>query len=970
MNKKIVCFLALSLVSMGFLAMLPTATAQTYGGSVLTGDGNNPPNYKAYFNLDEDLYYYVYATEDGVPLQFKDINITILGPSLTYTDVITTDQYGDASDWWWGTSIPDQYTIYANYSGQNLATNTFRVYDPIPWECEIITYMDDTRYNEGTPSYYFAGYNWVFFSIYVTDQYDNPYYESWWDDPDIIYYWVYHNGIEEEINNGWRASAYTNNEGFIDDDYEPDDDFYGEELYGLYQINVSRQDGTPLGNETFEVIDVDIEVTPLKSQYAQGEEIMIIVETSVSGTIDVQILNPDDEVLSDASWMDQTLINGQWTKKYVLGNNLPDGSYAIQVLKDDNIIKTQYISVEKFDLEIWTDNGAYLPGETMTVYYTITNNKDGSGVTDATIKWIFDYYDEDDYQYKTNEYSFSTGPHGSFPVSIPRDAHEFYNTDLYVWANDTSDHSDYVHEDVDLGGISASMNLYGDQFLAGDFVAVNIYGYVNGWNPLKNGNVFLNVSKDGQELTAYTKTGLKTDKEGFLTYIFELQDNAEEGLYTVMINVSKQDAWDTASESFEVVEERELTVELGFTGKHYSGGDVPIYYSGETVDVTYTAIRGEEIVENVNCKYEVYYDEVYYDSNIMSVGTTTSGGFSFTAPSDYDGNLKIEVEVKDTDGDNAGDIAYIQVSRAILLLEPNANEYLPGDIIKVEYTVVGQEITNAKYHYMISDNQGTLVKMGSLDSGSGAFEFTVPEGNVPDSYSIAGIIADSNGETVAYSHVEVTRLRGYVLTFTLDKNTYKPGETATLKYEVTSVDDSDIPEEFTLIYGYGIPPLDDAPSGTYRILETSDPKGSLKIEVPEDAADGSGNFYVLSDLPYGEGEAAAQKEANIRASPNPFAETIGDISLLNWILLFLVIITLIIAIIGMRRGKKALNEAKLPPWKKEGPLPEPDKFKEPEPTSTGPTQAPMEEDFPPPPEEESPPSPEQPPQQPPGGPQM
>jgi hypothetical protein len=959
MNKKIACFLALSIVSMGFLAMLPTATAQTYGGSVYTGDDSDYTTTKAYFFLWEDVYYYIEATEDGAPLQFKYINITIHGPSEHYTDVVQTDQYGRAIDSWWGTGTPDLYTIYANYSGQNLAINTFRVYDPVPWGCEVITYMDNYRENGGIPAYYFAPGDYTYFSIYVTDQYGNPYYEPWWEDPDRIYYWIYHN--EMEIDTDWD---YTDSEGFIDDYHRPSSYFSTPEVYGQYQINVTREDGEPLNTTTFEVIKVEIDITPDDQPYAQGEEITIMVDTSIIGTVDIQILDPEDDVLSGASWTDQVLVNGQWTKDFLLGNTLPDGYYAIQVIKDDNVMKTEYFEVKKFNLELWTDNGAYLPGETMTVYYTITNNKDGSGVTDATLKWIFEYYDENDYEYKTNEYSFNTGPHGSFPVSIPSDAYEYFDADLYVWANDTSEHSDYEDEYVNLGGINAYLHLYDDKYVAGDFVMTYIYGYVEG-HPLKNGNVYLNVSKDGTELTAYTKIALKTDKEGSLTYIFSLLDDAETGIYTVAINVSKEDAWDTDSETFEVVDSRELSVELGFTGKHYSDEYDPQYYSGETVAVTYTALRGEDIVSNVNCKYRVY-----YGSNIVAIGTTTSGEFSFTAPSDYDGTLTIYVEITDSDGEKAYSTAHISVSRAILLLETNINEYLPGDTIAVEYSTLGEDIANAQYFYKISDDHDNVIKKGSMGTTSGKFDFTVPDGNVPDSYSITGYIADSNGKTITSSHLGVTRLRGYLLTFTLDKNTYKPGETAKLTYEITSIDDSDIPEEFILYYGYGLPFFEQG-SGPYRYLETSDTKGSLEIEVPEDAADGIGNFYIVSTLPYGEGQASAHQEANIRSSPNPLAETIGDISLLSWILLLLVIITLIMAFIGMRRGKKALNEAKLPPWKKEGPLPEPDKFKEPEPTSPEPTQAPMEEEMPPPPADEYPPaSPQQPPQQPPGPGQM
>jgi hypothetical protein len=43
MKQKIACYLAVCLVSVGFLALFPTAAAQPYEGSVSVGDGDNPP---------------------------------------------------------------------------------------------------------------------------------------------------------------------------------------------------------------------------------------------------------------------------------------------------------------------------------------------------------------------------------------------------------------------------------------------------------------------------------------------------------------------------------------------------------------------------------------------------------------------------------------------------------------------------------------------------------------------------------------------------------------------------------------------------------------------------------------------------------------------------------------------------------------------------------------------------------------
>ncbi|UCG70435.1 MAG: hypothetical protein JSV09_05320 [Thermoplasmata archaeon] len=940
MSKKIVCFLALCVVSTVFISLVPTGTAQTYGGSVETGEEEVAPNqinYKDYFDYGEAVYYYVTATEDGVPLQNKPIVIEIVGPEgvgEVHNSTIWTDDQGKANGFWTGIYSSDLYTIYANYTGNNIATNTFRVYEPYPDEAEVRTYTDSSRTGEG---YYFSSDNYVYYRIIVKDQWNNPYYES--DDPEDIIYWAYHNGIVVDVNSGRN----TNKEGHIDDRYRPSSSFpwyNSDEVYGLYQINVTRQsDWVHIGNSTFEVVDVELGITPHKPQYAQGDEITITIQTSIEDTIDVRIYDPDYEVLSNANWTDQDLINGQWTKDYNLGPSLADGDYEIQVIKDGVVMESETITVKKYNLRIQTDSEAYIPGETITTFYTVTHNKDGGGVSGTTIEYIFKFYDTKDGKWDTLSNEFTGEAFGDFLIPIPISADLDEDGELHVWANDTSGHSSYSYQDIELGWIKAYLRIGDpnpwivDEYVPGDFIVVTVTADIEGISPLRNGNVYLNVSKDGIVISAYTKNNLKTDMHGELIYVFALIDNAEVGLYTMAINVSKENEWDTTDENFEVVENREMVLELGFDNKYYTEDDEPQYYSGDTVGVTYTALRGLEIVENVNCEYWV---QDLFDDLFISAGTSSSGEFSFDIPENYDGILEVYVQVRDSEGNPALQIAYLDVDRAGLILTPYPNEYLPGDTIKVDYGVVGITIPDANQYYEVEDDDGNIVERGSLAQPNGMFQFTVPRGDVPDYYDITGYITDSNGVSKASSSVRVSKLTSFMVTFTLDRKTYKPGETATLKYKIISLDGSDVPEKFTLYYWY---------SGYLgKELTTSDPEGELTIEIPDDAPDGTGYFHVYSpELT----PLEAIQEANIRENPNPFAETMGDISLLVWILLILVIISLIIGFIGMRRGKKALEEAKLPPWKKEGPLPEPEKFKGEEPAPLEGEASPSDEQRPP-----------------------
>jgi hypothetical protein len=356
------------------------------------------------------------------------------------------------------------------------------------------------------------------------------------------------------------------------------------------------------------------------------------------------------------------------------------------------------------------------------------------------------------------------------------------------------------------------------------------------------------------------------------------------------------------------------------------------------VTVTYTVFRGEDILENVNCKYEVsdQSEDMY-----IAVGTTSTGEFTFDIPDNYDGEISIMVTITDSEGNTVTRWAIIDVDRAALLLKPSTNYYSPGTTIKVSYRVVGTELQNANYYYEIRDN-GNIIKRDSLTSSSGEFQYAVPDANVPNSYEIRGYITDGNGAEISSSDVTIYRQRSFMVTFTLDKNTYKPGEEATLHYKVISLDGSEVPEEYTLNYGfYG---------GEPRSVRTSGSEGDLKVKIPDDAEDGEGYFYVQSsDL---SSSSPQLQEADIRTSPNPLAETVGDVPVFSYILLILVILALLIGIAAWKHGKTALEESKLPPWKKERPLPEPEQFKdegeEGLPPPEDESMLPPEEDVPPP----------------------
>jgi hypothetical protein len=889
------------------------------------------------FPIDSRVYYTVMVVDEhDAPFQWDWVDIFVEHNSDKYNvdDIwLDSEGFGDDDfeiDWYWF-STSDQIGSYTMEVQEPLGTplvNTadFIVYEPI-FTASIKTYTGGYT----TSATVFPVDGEVYWTAHIEDQHGKNISSG-----TSVYLQIEHDG---DIWRFWADSA--DNNGNASGDFwlwsSPWDD---DEQIGLYIIRVSDGQYNDPFQGSMDIEVISLELSPDKDKYSQGEEITITITSSkFQSNIDVTIY--DDEWSKISSWEDQSMANRVWTTSYTLANSLPDGQYFIQLNESetDRALGSLLFNVKKYTLDIWTDSEAYLPGEIMEVFYTVTSNKDGSGVSGTSIEWKLWYYNtvDDEWDSIPGD-SFTSDSAGKFLVTIPDTASIHHDpTILHIWANDTSDHWYYWPEQLDLGKIDAQVNTNSNEYLAGDFVIVNIQGHImSGWHPLREGNVALNVSLNGVEIVTYTVNGLMLDMQGELKYIFQLQDSAETGDYIVTVNVSKEDDWDISSDMFEVVDKRPMAVQLKFDDQYYNGA-YPQYYSGEMVTVTYTVFRGEDVLENVNCKYQVR-DES--EDMYIAVGTTSTGEFTFDIPDNYDGYLDVIVTITDSEGNTVSRSAEIKVDRASLLLKPNTNYYSPGTTIKVSYRVVGNEIENANYYYEIKDNSN-IIKRESLTSSSGEFQYTVPDANVPNSYEITGYITDSSGAEISRSDVTVYRQKSFMVTFTLDKNTYKPGDEATLHYKVISLDGSEIPEEYTMSYGfYG---------GEPRSIQTSGSEGDLKVKVPDDAADGEGYFFLhSSDL----SSSSSQQEADIRTSPNPLAETVGDVPVFSYILLILVILALLIGIAAWKHGKTALEESKLPPWKKERPLPEPEQFKdegeEGLPPPEDETMPPPEEDVPPP----------------------
>ena len=169
--------------------------------------------------------------------------------------------------------------------------------------------------------------------------------------------------------------------------FTPRSHFSGEEVFGRYQINVTDRDESVWQiNTTFDIIHLDVFLHPERDVYAQGSPIDIRVETDLTEPFKVNITDADGNPVADAEWT-ATAVDGNWTTNYTLVENMADGTYYINVVQDAHLLKSVQIEVKKYTLHIFTDKEAYLPGEDIKVFYSVTSNRDGSKIV-ADIEWL------------------------------------------------------------------------------------------------------------------------------------------------------------------------------------------------------------------------------------------------------------------------------------------------------------------------------------------------------------------------------------------------------------------------------------------------------------------------------------------------------------------------------------------------------------------------------------------------------
>lgn len=631
---------------------------------------------------------------------------------------------------------------------------------------------------------------------------------------------------------------------------------------------------------------VDIEMGPEQEIYNQGQEVEIKVSSESGKTLDILINDYENESLgSNVKTWNTKFVNGTWRKNYTIPSQLSDGLYVIRVKEKDSgneSLDQKEFRLKKYEMRAKIDKKAYLPGEEVNVYYTISKIIDGSPADGFGVSYDMRYpnktYEE---QKKSGEVS-----DGHFSFEIPKEIFVPSKFSLNIQANKNEDYEVSWSGSADVNELEVTFETDRNEYHPGNFVYITVESFVttdtviDSRSPVEGAHISMVLENSEENEIDETKRTAATDDSGSVVLPLKLMDDIKKGTYTIKVAAEKNEFSDEIRKDIKIEErEKDLIMQLERDKNSYS--------PGEEVNVEYAIRKDGESVET-----ELTYVLKRSDSKkIYDMGHAEDGFISFAAPENYNQNsdLILEVSARIDNENQISDQMEIPISGMKLLLNSDSNKYLGGDTINFDYEVLGaKEVETAEYEIM--NNQGKVIKTGK--SGVGDFKFQVPK--IPShEYEVQLTVVSEDGVKLT-EDLKIEKKAGFDLEVNIvtdsDYTTevYEPSQEIKVHYKVTPRGDENLPDKIAIHYSF-------LSTGDDHKIQTDSLEGDFTVEVPEDS-DGTCHLQVISSFG-GKYQNFRTNLEPIKVKENPSVmnrKTIGDISLLN-LAVFLLILLIAVA---------------------------------------------------------------------------
>src|SRR6266508_658518 len=188
------------------------------------------------------------------------------------------------------------------------------------------------------------------------------------------------------------------------------------------------------------------------------------------------------------------------------------------------------------------------------------------------------------------------------------------------------------------------------------------------------------------------------------------------------------------------------------------------------------------------------YDWTVRDGVFGPVLATLSNGlasYTYAIPTSYQGTLWFWLTVTDDTSQTQTTTAHAEVAAGYVALTLARSEYNPGERVTAYFGLRSNVIASPAWTYRVVDFEGTTVLSGATNNTWFSYTTTNPASR----WYTFTVTASGNGRS-ATGALTISQAGGYVMSITLDRSAYSPGETIRVHVSVAARGTSNLPSQF------------------------------------------------------------------------------------------------------------------------------------------------------------------------------
>ncbi len=276
--------------------------------------------------------------------------------------------------------------------------------------------------------------------------------------------------------------------------------------------------------------------------------------------------------------------------------------------------------------------------------------------------------------------------------------------------------------------------------------------------------------------------------------------------------------------------------------------------------------------------------EDFFGGTLATLANGTSS-YTYMIPLTYEGILRFRVTVDDDTGLSQAAARTANVAAGYLGLTLDRSEFAPGERISAFYSVSSHVITQPSYAYSVVDVEGTTVLSGTTNNTF--FSFTTPN---PSSRGYTFSVTASQAGRFASGSLTIFQAGGYVLSISLDKTSYLPGDTIHAHLTVSARGTASLPSQFRFTMSlFGV---------TSASAISTFPGADLYLAIPAGVSNGD-LLVAANELNTG---ASGFQTVHVGAENGFWSAEVGGVPVVAALLGVLVVILLIAVLVLWRRS--------------------------------------------------------------------